>query len=545
MSADQPPSFQGLAKPEIKRGRRLSPIWAFPIVAAFVGIWLAYTTFSERGPTITIDFKTAAGLEAGKTRVKYRDIELGVVDRIEPSPDLSHVVVSAKMNKQAEGHLTDKTQFWVVRPRLGLSGLSGLETLVSGAYIEMDPDEGKPTRKFIGLETPPVVRADVPGREFMLATKRLGSIGPHSPIYFRDIKVGEVIKYDASDPNADIKVQIFIYAPYDTQVYDNTHFWKASGITFGAGPSGFKLEMESLEAVLLGGLAFDSPDVARQGEPSKELTAFVLFEDRSAAQDAAYTGSVRAIVEFGGSVDGLEAGAPVKFRGMRVGKVIDFELVFDPATTSFHVPVVVEMEPGRIHLASGTRDQFGQGRLLPELVARGMRAQLKSASLITGQLFVAFDFFPDAPQASIVPTATYPKLPTVPNEMENITRSVTETLDRIATLPLDAMVKEIRDILVSVQAVVGSPDVKEAVKRTVPLLESLRQASDAAAVTIRRADSAMGSMETGYGDNSQIRRNLADLTRQLQDTARSIRQLADFVERHPEALIRGKAGTTP
>ncbi len=203
------------------------------------------------------------------------------------------------------------------------------------------------------------------------------------------------------------------------------------------------------------------------------------------------------------------------------------------------------MEPGRIHLASGTRDQFGEGRLLPELVARGMRAQLKSASLITGQLFVAFDFFPDAPQASIVPTATYPILPTVPNEMENITRSVSETLDRIATLPLDAMVKEIRDLLVSIQAVVGSPDVKEAVKLTVPLLESLRQASDAANLTIRRADTTLGSMDTGYGNNSQVRRDLTDLIRQLQDTARSIRQLTDFVERHPEAMIRGKAGTTP
>jgi paraquat-inducible protein B len=545
MSADQSPASQGFAKPAIKRGRRLSPIWAFPIVAALVGIWLAYTTFSERGPTITIDFKTAAGLEAGKTRVKYRDIDLGTVDRIEPSPDLSHVVVSAKMNKEAEGHLTDKTQFWVVRPRIGLSGLSGLETLVSGAYIEMDPAKGKSKRKFIGLETPPVVRADVPGREFVLTTKRLGSIGPHSPIYFRDIKVGEVISYDFSDPNADIKVRIFVYAPYDSQVYDHTHFWKASGITFGAGPSGFKLEMESLEAVLLGGLAFDSPEIVRQGEPSKELTAFALFEDRSAAQDAAYTRSLRAIVEFGGSVDGLEAGSPVKFHGIKVGRVIDFDLVFDPATTTFHVPVIIEIEPERIHLASGNYDQFGQGRLLPEFVARGMRAQLKSASLITGQLFVAFDVFPDAPQASIVQTATYPILPTVPNEMENITRSVTETLDRIATLPLDAMVKEIRDILVSVQAVIGSPDVKEAVKQSVPLLESLRKASDAASLTMRRADSAMGSMETGYGDNSQIRRNLADLTRTLQDTARSIRQLADFVERHPEALIRGKAASTP
>jgi paraquat-inducible protein B len=545
MSADPSPASQGLAKRAIKHGRRLSPIWAFPIVAALVGIWLAYTTFSEKGPTITIDFKTAAGLEAGKTRVKYRDIELGVVDRIEPSPDLSHVVVSAKMNKEAEGHLTDKTQFWVVRPRLSLSGLSGLETLVSGAYIEMDPDEGKPTHKFIGLETPPVIRADVAGSEFVLTTSRLGAIGPHSPIYFRNIKVGEVISYDASDPDADIKVHIFVYAPYDSQIYDNTHFWKASGVTVAAGPSGFKLEMESLESVLSGGLAFDSPNAVRQGEPSKEFTTFALFDDRSAAQDAAYTRSFRAIVEFGGSVDGLEAGAPVKLRGIKVGKVIDFDLVFDPATHSFHVPVVIELEPERIHIADEASNEIGKGRVMPVLVARGLRAQLKSASLITGQLFVAFDFFPDAPQASIVPTATYPKLPTVPNEMENITRSVTETLDHIATLPLDAMVKEIRDILVSVQAVVGSPDVKEAVKRSVPLLDSLRQTSDAAAVTIRRADSAMGSMETGYGDNSQIRRNLADLTRQLQDTARSVRQLADFVERHPEALLRGKAGSTP
>jgi paraquat-inducible protein B len=545
MSANQSPASQGLASPEIKRGRRLSPIWAFPIVAAFVGIWLAYTTFSERGPTITIDFKTAAGLEAGKTRLKYKDIELGTVDRIEPSPDLSHVSVSAKMNKQSEGHLTDKTQFWVVRPRFGLSGLSGLETLVSGAYIEMDPAKGEPKRKFIGLETPPVVRADVPGREFMLTTKQLGAIAPHSPIYFRDIKVGEVINYDASDPNTDIKVQIFVYAPYDSQIYDNTHFWKASGITFGAGPSGFKLEMESLEAVLLGGIAFDSPEAARRSEPSKELTAFALFEDRSAARDAAYTRSLRAIVEFGGSVDGLEAGAPVKFHGIKIGRVIDFDLVFDPTTTTLHVPVIIELEPDRIRLASGNPDQYGQGRLMPEFVARGLRAQLKSASLITGQLFVAFDFFPDAPPASIVPTATYPKLPTVPNEMENITRSVSETLDRIATLPLDAVVKELRDILVSVQAVVGSPDVKEAVKRTVPLLESLRQASDAANLTIRRADTTLGSIDTGYGSNSQVRRDLTDLIRQLQDTARSIRQLSDFVERHPEAIIRGKAGTTP
>src|SRR5216684_2619291 len=476
-----PPMSSVLAKPEIRRGRRLSPIWAFPIVAVLVGAWLAYVTFSQRGPTITIEFKTAAGLEAGKTRVKYRDIDLGTVDRIEPSADLSHISVSVKMTKESEGHLTDQTRFWVVRPRFSLSGLSGLGTLISGAYIEMDPDKGKASRKFVGLEEPPVVRAETAGREFVLTTGQLGSIDPGSPLYYRGIKVGEVMSYDSSDPKTDIKLHVFVYAPYDSEVYDNTHFWNSSGISLSTGASGFKREMTSLEAVLLGGIEFESPEIVRQGEPSKELTSFTLFADQATARDAAYTRSVRVIVEFGGSVHGLEVGSPVEFRGMKIGKVIDFYLIFDPASDSFQVPVTLEIEPERIRLASGNYDQFGKGRLLPEFVARGLRAQLKTASLITGQLFVSFDFFPDAPPASVVPTATYPRLPTVPNQLENITRSVTETLDRIAALPLDAMVGEIRAILVSVQGIVGSPELKDALtslNKTLMATEHLANQTD-------------------------------------------------------------------
>jgi paraquat-inducible protein B len=312
--------------------------------------------------------------------------------------------------------------------------------------------------------------------------------------------------------------------------------------------------------VLSGGLEFESPEPVRHGEPSKELTTFTLFEDRSTAREAAYTRTVRAIVEFGGSVQGLEVGSPVQFRGIKVGKVIDFYLAFDPASDSFHVPVTIELEIERIRLTSGNIDQFGGGRLMPALVARGLRAQLRTASMITGQLIVAFDFFPDAPPASVVPTDTYPKLPTVPNQLENITRSVTETLDRIAALPLDAMVDEVRKILKSVENLTGSPELKDAVKllnktliatehlanqadaKAVPVLESLRQASDAAGLAIRRADTTLGSMDNGYGGNSQVRRDLSDLLRQLQDTARSIRLLANFVEQHPETFLRGKAG---
>jgi paraquat-inducible protein B len=534
-TSDIPPTSPALAAPEFRRRRRLSPIWAFPIVAALVGAWLAYTTLSEKGPTITIDFKTATGLAPGKTRIKHKDIDLGVVDKVEPSPDLTSVSVTAKMSKRAEDHLTDNTRFWVVRPRLSLTNLSGLETLVSGAYIEMDPSPGASTREFHGLEEPPAVRADVPGREFVLTTDRLGTIGPRSPIFYRGIKVGEVMSYDASDLKGDIKIHAFVYAPYDTEIYDGTRFWSASGINFSLGASGFKLQIESLEAILSGGLAFETPESARKGQPSAEMASFELFDDQTAARDAGYTRTIRAIAQFGGSVHGLAVGAPVEFRGIRIGKVLDFYLGFDPANNQFRIPVTIEIDIDRIRLISGDPTEYGSGRLMPALVAQGLRAQLKSTSLITGQLMVAFDFFPDAPKASIVQTDTYPILPTVPNDLENITRSIDETLSKVAALPLDELVNDARKVLKSADQLVGSPELKHSVSELGPLIQNLQQAS-------RRADSLLRSVDAGYGIDSTAQRELIDLLRQVRDAARSVKQFADIVEQHPESFLMGKSG---
>jgi paraquat-inducible protein B len=549
-----------VAEPEVRRRRRLSPIWAFPIIAVLVGIWLAYTTLSEKGPTIAIDFKTAAGIEAGKTRIKHNEIELGVVDRIEPARDLSHVSVIAKMNKRAEDHLTDETRFWVVRPRLSLSSLSGIETLISGAYIEMDPVPGKSARRFVGLEEPPVVRAAQAGREFVLTTDRVGSIGRRSPVYHRGIKVGEVMDYDASDVEGEIKVHLFVYAPYDSQVFDGTRFWNASGISISAGANGFRFEIESLDAVLSGGVAFETPESARRGEPSKELATFTLFPDRATARDAGFTRTVRQIVEFTGSVHGLEIGAPVEFRGIKVGRVLDFYLAYDPAKEAFQVPVTIEVEIERIRLVSGDYAQFGGGRLMPALVAKGLRAQLRSTSLLTGQLMVAFDFFPDAPPATIDTSGPYPKVPSVPSKLEAISQSIEETLNKLSALPLDAVVDDLRGILKSTQGLVDSPELKASLvelqktltgaERLVgkvdveagPLLQQLRQAAEAASGAVRRADITLRSVDTAYGSDSTVRTGLVDLLRQLRDAARSIKALADYVEQHPESVIRGKTG---
>ena len=553
-----PGMTRDVSAPDVRRRRRISPIWALPIVALLIAGWLGYTAFAERGPTISISFKTAAGIEPGKTRIKYHDIVLGIVERVTPTDDLSHVRVSAKMNRMAERHLTKGTKFWVVRPRFGLTGLSGLETLVSGAYIEMDPGEGKATHSFEGLEEPPVIRADIAGREFVLTTKKLGAIGTGSPIFFHGLQVGEVASHTFSEADASSSIRIFIREPFDAFVYDQTRFWNASGITFSAGGSGFKLQIESLQAVLLGGLAFDTDDNVRSKTPSKEGAVFPLYDDQASARDAAYTKTSRAIVEFSGSVRGLEKGAPVEFRGLRIGEVLDFYLEFDPATKALRVPVTIELDIERVRLTSGTYESYGRGALLSDFVDRGLRAQLRTASLITGQLMVSLDFFPDAPPAEVVFTDTYPKLPTMPNTLENIERSLGKTLDRIASLPLDELVQDIRKVLGSVLALTDSSELKDSIRslnntlastetlmqnansQVGPLIVSLRRASDSADAAMKQADGLLASANAGYGRDSKVRGDLTELLRQLQDAAKSVRNLASYLEQHPESLLRGK-----
>jgi paraquat-inducible protein B len=519
-----------LHQPEVRRRRRLSPIWILPVVAVIVAAWLAYVTFAEKGPIITISLKTASGIEAGKTQIKYHDIELGVVQRVEAAPDLSHVVISAQMNKTAEDHLKEGTHFWVVRPRLSLTSLSGLETLVSGNYIEMDPGPGPAAeRRFTGLEQPPVVRSDEPGTSYVVTTEKLGSISSGSPVFSRGIVVGEVIDYKFDGAQPRIPVRLFVKKPYDALVHDGTQFWNASGISVDAGAGGLKVQIESLEAVLAGGIAFETPEAAVLGEPAKADTTFPLYDNRAAAIDASYTQRVRAIVEFEGSVRGLEIGAPVEAQGIPIGRVVDFHLVVDAASSKVRVPVVIEADIARIGIINQPPDQTGKGVLARQLVALGMRAQLRTSSLITGSLIVALDFFPDAPPAEIVETSTYPKIPTVPTQMESLTRSVSQTLDKLSALPLGEVMDGVRQTLDTAQQLM-----RDANTRSGPLLVSLNKTSEA-------AETVLKGFSTTYGRDSSIPGDVGALLRQLQDTAKSVKTLASYLEEHPNSVLRGKA----
>lgn len=552
------PSRPAPAAPRIDRKRRLSPIWLVPIVAALVGVYLAWITFSEKGPTITISFQTADGLEAGKTLIKHKEVVFGTVKTITLSEDLSHVEVTAEMTKEAAPHLRDGTRFWVVRPRLSASGgLTGFSTIVSGAFIELDPGQGASERSFTGLEDPPVVRADVPGTEFLLTADRIGSVGAGSPIYFRDVQVGQVMGFDSSKLEDGVTIHAFIRAPFDRQVYAGTRFWNAAGISVTTGPQGLKLQLESLQAVLAGGIAFETPATARTGTPAKSGTAFPLYKDQSSVEEAQYTIRVPYLVYFDGSVGGLAPGAPVEWHGIKVGQVTDVRLQFDAAANRMRIPVVIELEPQRVELLGADR-AFRPEEDMADFVRRGLRAQLKTGNLITGQMVVTLDVYPDAAPATLGTGDRYPVIPSVPGQLDSAMRSINGILDKVSALPLNQLIEQANATLKSFETLAAAPEITESLRSLAgtlsatqqllsqantdlgPVIEKLPPLLDTAQQAVRRLTGTLGSLNQGYGADSTFKRDLTRLMSQVDDTLRSVRVLTDYLEQHPEALIRGK-----
>jgi paraquat-inducible protein B len=339
----------------VARPSRISLVWLVPIVALLIGGWLAYKAYSESGPTIRIQFKTAAGLEAKKTKVKFKDVDVGQVKSITVRQDMKAVVVTAELVAGAESYLTDKTRFWVARARITPSQVSGLDTLLSGSYIAIDPvTEGKPARDFVGLEVPPLFTTSEPGKKFVLRSRTLGSLNIGSPVYYRQIQVGQVVGYDLDKKGDDVSIELFIAAPNDRLVSTDTRFWNASGVDFTLSTDGLSLDTQSLLSVLIGGVAFDTPPtIGEKGTLAPENYQFPLYGSREKAHEKVYLDKKRFLLFFEGSVRGLSVGAPVLLRGIELGQVLDIQLELDVEAFKFQVPVLIEIEPQRIRLIGG------------------------------------------------------------------------------------------------------------------------------------------------------------------------------------------------
>jgi len=537
-----------------RRSRRLSIIWVVPLVAVAIGAWLAWDTLSKEGPTIKISFDSGEGLQAGQSQLKYKDIVFGTVKSLALSPDQTHVIVTVGTTRQAEPLLTEGTVFWVVKPRLFAGNISGIETLLSGSYIGMLPAAaaGKTQREFVGREDPPVLGAHVPGRTFLLKSKRIGAVSVGSPIFFRDLAVGEVLGWDIADMAEYVTIHAFIRAPYDSYVHDQTRFWNASGVSVKLGGTGVEVQMESLKALLLGGVAFETPVADIHTAETPEDHIFPLFADRETANAASYTRKIPAISYFPGSVSGLAPGAAVTVHGLKVGEVTDVRLIYDAAKDAVLAPVRYEVEPERV-VGVGKRVFNTDEESVRALLKQGLRASLQSANLITGQQNVALDFVTDAPPAEVSmdgPDFVVPA--TEGGGFSGLTASATELLNKVNTMPFDQIGKSLEGILKSVNDVVQGPQMKKSLTDLAGMIASAQgmiQRLDTKQLpelvsrldkTLTSANKLVLSLDSGYGDNTKFNRDLERVLVQANDSLRSIRALSDLLARHPEALIKGR-----
>ena len=545
------PQLKGVPEADIRtQKRRISIVWLVPLVAVVIGGWLVYKAISEKGPTITITFKSADGLEAGKTKIKYKDVEVGRVDSIVLSKDLSHVIITAELVKGSKNYLSQNTRFWVVRARVAAGGVSGLGTLFSGAYIGIDPGKpGTPATHFEGLEVPPVVTTDLPGSHFVLRASSLGSLNVGAPVYFRRIEVGQVISYQLDEDGQAVTVKVFIHDPHHALVHKNTRFWDASGLDVAIGAEGIRVDTESLVTLIVGGIAFDTPINMEPGEPAEENDIFKLYKNRESISEKTYARKKRWLLHFDSSVRGLKEGAPVELQGIQIGQVLDVNLEFDIDKEAFSIPILVETEPDRIKTVGKFPEGAENQKLMDYLVSKGLRAQLQTGSLITGQLLVAIDMHPEAPPAKINWDGKYPELPTVPTTMDEITTNLTQLLKKLEKLPIEQIGNDLRDTVSGAKQLINSAELENSITA---LNETLVQAQKFVAALNKgiapELKTAVSNLNTALIQAEKLTKSLdsnvapqLDRTlRELQAAARSIKVWAAYLERNPEALIRGK-----
>jgi paraquat-inducible protein B len=540
-----------------KKQTRISIVWIIPILAAVVAIGIAIQRVLSEGPTITIVFKAAEGLEAGKTFVKYKDVNIGQVTAVQLTSHSSRVEVTAKIAKSAAGLMVEDTTFWVVEPRITLRGVAGLGALLSGNYIGVEVGKSHKTqRTFTGLDTPPIIPSDQPGRHFVLKAENLGSLGIGSPIYYRRLEVGEVIGYNLAGDGKAVEVKVFVNAPYDQYVNPGTRFWNASGLDVSVGAGGVDVRTQSLVALIEGGLAFDTPPFAAKAQPAAADTVFTLYSDQDTAMKQPDLPGVNYVLYFTESLRGLSVGAPVTLLGLSAGEVTSVGLDIDPATMNVRGRVDFVFFPHRL-VARLSPKQAAIGETIERNVQqrhaffrrlveqRGLRAQLRSGSLLTGQLYVAFNFFPDAPKAKIDWSRDPAELPVTPSELTDIEQKVAGILAKLDKLPYEAIGADLTKALVSLDQMLKDAD--KAVNRIdADVTPELKTTLEELRSTIATADGVLKSTDaTLLGPDAPGQQELRDALQEIARAARSLRILTDFLERHPEALIRGKTEEKP
>jgi paraquat-inducible protein B len=547
--------FDDFDSPAVKTKNWPSLVWLVPLVTALVGGWLILRTLTDQAPVATIQFQTAAGIVAGKTKIKYKSVDIGIVDNIAFAEDFSNIILTATFNQGLEGFLRRNSRFWVVKPELSVRGVSGLGTLISGSYIEIDPGPGEPQSHFVGLEETPLITTDDAGTQITLVSKDLGSIGRGSPIYYQGILAGEALGYELGADAQSVFIHAFVRDPFDQLVKGNSRFWNISGIDVSMGANGVDVKTSSVTSLLFGGIAFDTPDSLETTVADIGDLIFTLYPRHSSIEDQSYARKIKFVMYFTGSVRGLSPGAPLEFRGIRIGEVLDIRMEFDEETTSFRIPVLVEIEPDRI-IHRDSQNPLSPEQTLQTLVDKGLRGRLQSGNLLTGKLFVELNIYPDAPLTMVADASmAYPELPTIAGAFEAITQSIGEFVEKFRTIDIEEIGNNIENILNGADKLVNKNVNEEAVT---DLQASMRALSnvlrnvdegnlDTAIVAARNVlinlQDTLGMINDILEPHSPLQHNVIKVTDELEEMSRSVRLLIETLERQPNSIIFGRKVT--
>jgi paraquat-inducible protein B len=519
---------------------RLQLVWILPAVVVLAGAFVVIREKLEQGTSIEIRFANAEGLETNKTKIRYKDVEIGEVAAIRVSDDRKEVIVTADIHRNASSYLVDDTRFWVVRPRVSGAGVSGLATLVSGAYISVDVGHSAVSRDhFVGVEIPPIVTANLPGREFILHADDLGSLDIGSAVFYRHITAGQVVGYALDPGGTGVTIKVFINSPFDAYVTGATRFWQASGIDMSVNADGVKLRTESIASILEGGVSFGTQPSATPA-PVAADTAFRLYEDQDRAMRPTETEIRAFVMYFGGTLRGLSAGAPVELHGITVGEVKSVDVQYDPRAGSLSFPVVVDLYPQRLrgrmqHAGGAAPVETGDASsrmLIDSLVAHGLRAELKTGNLLTSQKFVALDMYRDAPKDRVGWMQQPAIFPTISGGLEDIQDSVGVIAKKLSKVPFDQLSARLMNAMASLDQTLKSADhlLQNVDGNLAPQVQS----------TLAEAQAALKNAKELLGQDAPLENDLGSTLLQVSRAAKSISALVDYLERHPESLLRGK-----
>jgi paraquat-inducible protein B len=521
---------------KVKPHGRLSPVWLIPLVAVGLVAYLAYSSFADRGARVTLILDTADGLTVDQTQVKHKAVTVGTVESIRLAPDTRSVIVGIRMVRGTDAMTTDHARFWVVRPRLTAGSLTGLETLVSGAYIEVDPGDpgGKKETEFKALSQPPGRQSDEPGQVFVLEAKRLGALSVGSPVYYRDVEVGEVLSYDLGSGLGPVTLRAFVREPFDKFVHTHTRFWNASGLSINTGPEGMRVEVESLQTLLSGGIAFETAQYGDADPVATEATRFELHEDKAGADDAFYRENLPFVTYFRTSVQGLSKGSPVQISGVQVGNVTDVRLVYDPAMRGMIARVGFDLQPERVLTKGAVHDASATEEVRKAFSDRAMRVTIESSNLLTGAKDLAIDYAKERPPRALPKEGEALVLPSQGAGIESMTASLADVATKLDKVPFQQIGERADAALGGLQRLIAEIETD-----AMPAIAQLPTIADQMSLAVKNANGTLGP--TGYGPNSDFQHDMERLMREVNDAARSFRVLADYLDRHPEALIRGRA----